>query len=93
MQKAIRERDWYADHLARPRYIDSLRERISGWFYRVGDWIMRYECHEVVVRDAEGRELIHVAGRIPTFNVPPPPYSVWCCDGRIDDGHGRIRGY
>lgn len=88
MSNVIQDR-WYNEHLAPWR--DTWRTYISYKLYALADWVVGDNCHEVVIRDGAGRELCHVVARVPTISMPPPPYSVWCCDGRIDNGNGGCR--
>jgi hypothetical protein len=81
--------DWYRKHLA--PISDTWRDRLSYWLYALADWVVGDNCHEVVVRDELGRRVCSVCARVPTIAVPEPPFSVWCCDGRIDDGVGGVR--
>lgn len=81
--------DWYKSHLAPLR--ESWRDTLSYRLYELADWVAGDNCHHVAVRDGVGSVICTVTARVPTISVPKPPYSVWCCEGRIDDGKGGVR--
>jgi hypothetical protein len=81
--------DWYDSHI--PIRDDRWRDKLSYRLYMLADWVAGDNCHEVVIRDGRGTQICHVVARVPTISMPPSPYSVWCCDGRIDDGCGGCR--
>lgn len=85
----MRRRDWYDQHIPFPPW--NWRQKLSYAFYVIGDWIMRDDCHDVVLRDENGRRIFCVTARVPTISMPPAPYSAWCCDGRLDNGRGGCR--
>jgi hypothetical protein len=82
--------DWYSNHIPFPEW--DWRHKISYRLYVLADWVMRDHVHEVVIRDGQGTSLMSMTARVPTVSMPPVPYSVWCCDGRLDDGIGGVRG-
>lgn len=82
-------RDWADTHLVFHKW--DWRQKISYALYMIGDWLMGEHSHDLVIRDGAGNPLMHANGRCLTYSMPPLPYSVWCCDGRIDNGEGGIR--
>lgn len=81
--------DWYEDHIVIQK--ETWRQRLSARLYDLADFVSGERAHYVVIRDQSGAEFFHATGQYMSFSMPPPPYSVWCCDGRIDDGAGGVR--
>lgn len=89
LERSVKGRDWYDNHIPFPPW--NWRTKLSHAFFVAGDWIARDHVHDVELRDARGQVIFSVCARVPTVQMPPPPYSAWCCEGRLDDGKGGCR--
>lgn len=60
---------------------NGFRDWLGGLLSRASDWLLYGQGHELILRDADGAEILNVCCTGGFISVgPPEPYTLECCE-------------